>query len=401
MDELLSATTVEGTVDSVVYQNEENGYTVLRLEVGDGEPVTVVGCVPGAAPGESLWAQGSWTNHPTYGPQFKADVARRGLPQGAQAIFDYLASGAVKGIGMATARKMVDLFGESTLEVLEQESGQLTRIKGITAKRAREMGEAFRLQMGMRRLLDFLTAHDLPPQLGMPLYRRFGDRALEAIRSNPYVLAEGELAVAFAQADALAMDLGFAEDHPQRLMAGILFTLTHNLDNGHTFLPVNKLLTAARALMGVEDWEGLQTGLDMLVAGHKVTLDQVAGEQACYLADLYEAERLVAARIAAMCDSELYSDQDLDKLIERIETGQGITYAPQQRQAIELAGRRQVMLLTGGPGTGKTMIQRAILDIYKRHDPEEKICCCAPTGRAARRMEDSTGFPASTIHRAL
>ncbi len=399
MEELLSANTIEGTVDSVVYQNEENGYTVLRLDVGDGEPVTVVGCVPGVAPGESLWAQGGWTHHPTYGPQFKADVARRGMPQGEKAIFDYLASGAVKGIGIATARKMVDLFGEDALTVLEQEPERLTQIKGLTSKRAREMGEAFRLQMGMRRLLDFLTAHDLPPQLGMPLYRRFGDRALEAVRSNPYVLAEGEMAVAFAQADALAMDLGFAEDHPQRIIAGILFTLTHNLDNGHTFLPVNKLLTAARALMGVGDWEGLQTGLDMLSASHKVTLDQVAGEQACYLTPLYEAETAVAQRIADMCENELYLSQDLDKLITRIESDQGITYAPQQRQAIALAGQRQVMLLTGGPGTGKTTTLRGVLELFETMGL--KTALAAPTGRAAKRLGELCDAEGLTIHRLL
>ena len=231
--------TIEGTVDSVVYQNPENGYTVLRLDVGEEELDTVVGCIPGVAPGETIAAQGSWTHHATYGQQFKAEVARRGMPVGEKAIFDYLASGVVKGVGLSTARKIVEEFGDRALEVLERAPEKLTAVKGVTKKRAEAIGE-----MGMRRLLEFLTAHDLPPQLGMPLYGRFGDRALEEIEANPYQLAEGELAIPFAQADKLALKLGFADEHPQRLEAGVAFTLQHNLDNGHTFLPRQKLLQA-------------------------------------------------------------------------------------------------------------------------------------------------------------
>ena len=278
-----NGTSMEGIVDSVIYQNEENGYTVLRLDVGEEEPVTVVGCVPGVAPGESLTVEGNWTRHASYGAQFKAQVARRGMPRGEKAIFDYLASGAVKGIGMVTARRLVEEFGDETLEVLEQEPERLTAIKGITRKRALGMGEAFRLQMGMRRLLDFLSSHGLPPHLGMPLYRRFGDRAREAVEADPYVLTEGELAVPFAQADALAMELGFAEDHPQRVEAGLTFELQHNLDNGHTFLPRGKLFMATAALLGITDPEVLDDGLAVLLEQGRVTMDQVAGEEACYL----------------------------------------------------------------------------------------------------------------------
>lgn len=307
-------TNLEGTVDSVVYQNEENGYTVLRLDVGEEEPVTVVGCIPGVAPGESLSAQGGWTHHATYGQQFKAEVARRGMPTGEKAIFDYLASGVVRGIGISTARKMLDLFGEETLAVLEHEPQRLTEIKGLTPKRAEAMGEAFRLQMGMRRLLDFLSAYDLPPQLGMPLYRRFGDRARQAVEENPYLLTEGELAVDFGRADTLALTLGFADDHPQRLSSGVLFTLRHNLDNGHTFLPERKLLMAAGALLGIAEEEVLADALAVLLEEGSVVEETVAGEDACYLSELYEAEIHVARRIAAMSQNELLPPEDLPGL---------------------------------------------------------------------------------------
>ena len=390
---------IEGAVDTVIYQNEENGYTVLKLDVGEEECVTVVGCMPGVAPGESLWAQGQWMRHPSYGSQFKAEVARRGMPQGEKAIFDYLASGVVRGVGIATARRMVEEFGDAALEVLERAPEKLTAIKGITKKRAESMGEAFRLQMGMRRLLDFLSEHGLPPQLGMPLYRRFGDRAREAVEADPYLLTEGELSVPFAQADQLAMELGFAEDHPQRVMAGLLFVLTHNLDNGHTFLPRQKLLGAAQALTGVGDPETLTAGLDMLEAAGKVTMDQVAGEDACYLTALWEAETHVAQRIAAMSQNELYCPDHLDAVIDRIQAQQGITYASQQRQAVELAAQRQVMLLTGGPGTGKTTSLRGVLSLFEALGLETALA--APTGRAAKRLGELCQAEGTTIHRLL
>ncbi len=397
MDELSNC--IEGAVDSVVYQNEENGYTVLRLDVGEEEPVTVVGCIPGVAPGETLSAQGSWTRHATYGQQFKAEVARRGMPVGEKAIFDYLASGAVKGIGISTARRMVEEFGQEALEVLERTPEKLTAIKGITQKRAQAMGEAFRLQMGMRRLLDFLTAHELPPQLGMPLYRRFGDRALEAVEGDPYLLTEGEMTVSFAQADQLALELGLAGDHPQRLEAGVSFTLRHNLDNGHTFLPRQKLIRAACALLDVPDPESLEDALAVLLERGVVVREEVAGEDACYLAEYHEAEVLTAQRISTMSANELYPAGDLDRLITRTEEEQGITYAPQQRQAVETAARHQVMLLTGGPGTGKTTTLKGILSLFESMGL--KTALAAPTGRAAKRMGELCGMEGVTIHRLL
>ena len=390
---------IEGTVDSVVYQNPENGYTVLRLDVEREEPITVVGCIPGVAPGESLWAQGSWTRHATYGEQFKAEVARRGMPVGEKAVFDYLASGAVKGIGISTARRMVDEFGEEALGVLENEPERLTVIKGLTQKRAQAMGEAFRLQMGMRRLLDFLTAHDLPPQLGMPLYRRFGDRALEAVRANPYLLVEGELSVPFDQVDQLAMELGFAEDHPWRLEAGVVFVLRHNLDNGHTFLPAGKLVATTTALLGVSDPEEVAGAMDSLRERRTVVLDRVAGEEACYLAELYDAEKVVAERIGAMSVNELYPPEDLEEIVSRIQRDQGITYAPQQRRAVELAAQHQVMLLTGGPGTGKTTSLQGVLSLFEALGLETALA--APTGRAAKRLGELCGAEGATIHRLL
>ncbi len=391
--------TLEGTVEAVVYQNPENGYTVLRLDVGEEEPVTVVGCVPGVSPGETLTAQGSWTRHATYGPQFKAEAARRGMPTGEKAVFDYLSSGAVKGIGVATARRMVEEFGADALSVLENEPEKLAKIKGITKKTALSMGESFRLQMGMRRLLDFLAAHALPPMLSLPLYRRFGNRALDILREDPYILTDGDLGVDFGIADTLALDLGFSDDHPRRAEAGVAFVLRHNLDNGHTFLPRGKLLATAAAMLGVNDPEILDDALASLMEQGEVVEEAVAGEDACYLSPLWEAETHVAERVKAMCGNEILPPENLDKLIARIEKTQGIAYAPQQRRAVELAAQRQVILLTGGPGTGKTTTLRAVLSLFEQLGL--KTALAAPTGRAAKRLGEVCDAEGATIHRLL
>ena len=389
---------VEGCVDAVIYQNEENGYTVLRIDAGEQGGITVVGCMPGIAPGESISVRGKWMRHASYGEQFKAEIVERRMPAGEKAIFEYLASGAVRGIGTATARRMVEEFGADALNVLEEHPERLTCIKGITRKKALAMGEHFRLQMGMRRLLEFLGSHDIALQLAMPLYRRYGDRALEVIQSNPYLLVDEELGVDFGTADALALDVGLEGDDPQRIEAGLLFELSHNLNNGHTFLPRRKLLAATAQLIGLES-EHLEDGLEALIEQGEVTQEEVAGETACYLSDLQEAEAYVAARLTEMAAWELNPPDGLERILDAIEESQGITYAPQQRAAVELAAKRQVMLLTGGPGTGKTTSLRGVLALFDSLGLETALA--APTGRAAKRLGELCGMEAATIHRLL
>ena len=391
-------TYIEGTVEAVIYQNQENGYTVLRLEAGEGSGLTVVGCMPGVAPGESISVQGTWMHHASYGEQFKAEAVERRMPAGTKAIYDYLSSGAVRGIGAATARRMVEEFGEDALTVLEEHPERLTQIKGITRKRALAMGEAFRLQMGMRRLLEFLGEHQVPLQLAMPLYRKYGDRALAAIRGNPYLLVDEELGVEFSTADELALSMGMEGDDPQRVEAALLFELTHNLDNGHTFLPRRKLIPATAQLIDVEG-EVLEDALEALLERGEVIQEQVAGEEAVYLHDLCEAEQYVAFRLAELAAGELVPPHGLDRLIDRIQADQGITYAPQQRQAVELAATSQVMLLTGGPGTGKTTSLRGVLALFDQLGLDTALA--APTGRAAKRLGELCGAEGTTIHRLL
>ena len=388
---------VEGTVSSIVFHNEENGYTILRLEAGAGE-ITAVGCMPGVAPGESLTLRGGWVRHPTYGEQFKTESVERRLPRGVKEVFHYLASGVVKGIGQSTARRIVEEFGEDALTVLEQEPEKLTVIKGITEKRARQMSESFRQQMGMRRLLEFLTGHGLPVQLGTALYRQWGTSALDVIRTNPYVLVSDEWGVDFTAADKLGEDMGIGAEDPLRLEAALLFELTYNLNNGHTFLPRGKLVDAT-AQLACTGTTQLEQSLGTLLESGLLVQEDIAGERAVYLSGLYMAEAAVARRVGQMSGDDPAPPGDLDRLLKRIQKEQDITYAPQQVQAVELAARSRVMLLTGGPGTGKTTTLRGVLALFDHLGLHTALA--APTGRAAKRLGELCGTEAATIHRLL
>jgi exodeoxyribonuclease V alpha subunit len=389
---------VEGTVSAVLFRNEENGYTVLKLDCGERGEITAVGCMPGAAPGEALELEGSWGRHPSYGEQFKAEVVTRRMPVGEKAIFEYLASGVVKGVRMGLARQIVDRFGEDALAVIENEPDKLCEIRGVSPKRARAISEDFRQKMGMRRLAEFLSEHRLPLAAAMPLYQRFGDYAVEVVRDNPYLLADRTLEIPFAQVDELAIGLGVAGDDPQRVEAALIFELDHNADNGHVFLPENKLLTATAALIGVEG-DCLAQGLDGLIERGEVVREDIAGVTACYPAGLYGAECYVAMRLGEMCRTEIAPPEGLGRLIDAIQKEQGIRYAKQQRTAVELCASRQVMLLTGGPGTGKTTSLRGVLALFETLGLETALT--APTGRAAKRMGETCGTDALTIHRLL
>jgi len=397
MEEVQEQNLVEGTVSAVIYQNEENGYTILRLDVKE-EEVTVVGAMPGVSPGEYLSVRGRWVRHATYGSQFKAEVVERRLPQGLKEVYHYLASGAVKGVGKATARLLIEEFGEEALTVIEESPEKLTRIRGISPKRARQIGDIFRQQMGMRRLMEFLTEHKLPLELAMPLRRSYGDVALEVLKANPYLLVGEEFGVEFSLADGLALSLDVGAEDPQRLEAGLLFELSHNLNNGHTFLPHRKLVEATGVLLDVPG-DLLEECLDALTRRGEVEQEEVAGQEAVYLPSLYEAETFIAHRIGEMSAQELLPPDGLDRIIRRIQKEQGITYAPQQREAVELAASRQVMLLTGGPGTGKTTCLRGVLALFETMGLETALA--APTGRAAKRLGELCNTEASTIHRLL
>ena len=387
-----------GTVKNLIFQNEENGYTVLRLDVGGEEPITVVGCLPFAAPGEGLTVEGVWERHPSHGEQFKASAARRSLPVGERHIYEYLASGVVKGVGPATAALLVNTFGARTLEVLSDDPDSLTRIKGISARKAREISETFRRQSGMRLLMEFLASNGLKPEYAMRLYKLYGDGAMELLKNNPYLIASDRVGGKFDEADSLALSLGFEEDSPQRISAALIFEMKYNLNNGHSFLPREKLTAATAQLIGV-DAETAEECLDVLVDEGEVVIQPVANVTAVYLRRLYEAETYTAERLRAMAQERCVCSFSVEALISGMEERSGMRYAMGQRRAIELAAHRRLLALTGGPGTGKTTIIRAILQLYERLGLD--CLLAAPTGRAAKRMTELTGREAYTIHRML
>ena len=389
---------LSGTVNSVIYKNEENGYTVLRLRDGNGESVTVVGCFPYAAPGESMIISGVWMNHSVHGRQFKAEFAQRLLPTSAPAIYDYLAGGAVKGIGPATAALIVDRFGVKTLDVLESSPEKLAELRGISLSKAKQMSKDFRHQAGVRRIMEFVCSFGLRPILAMRMYRFYGDDALELLRENPYILATNHIGGRFSEADALALEMGLDGSSRNRINAACLFELKHNLNNGHCFIPREKLAAVTAELINVETGEA-EASIDELIETGQIVYEEIAGCKACYLPEIYEAETDAAEKFAKMCRRKFSEDVDIPKLIARLERQQGIEYAPLQRQTLHLALENQLVVITGGPGTGKTTSIRAILAMFDAIGI--KTLLTAPTGRAAKRMTELSGQEAVTVHRLL
>ena len=390
--------TCDGTVHSVIFQNAENGYTVLRLLTEEGEVVTVVGCIPCVAPGEHLTVSGVLEQHPQHGEQLRAVELERFLPEDEEEIFNYLSSGVCKGVGPATAQRIVERFGRDTLDILEREPERLTLIKGVTAKKAQEIAGSFRRHMGLRRLMEFLARYQLPPVLAMQLRQQYGDAALEMVQANPYLLSSDSCGVEFALTDGIAMSMGIAADSGERLQAAVIFELSHNENNGHVFLPRPKLAAATCQLLQC-DQELVERALDDLIDRGAVVQEQVANVEACYLRRLWEAETSACRRLNGLLAVDADRSGQAARTIEEIQREQGITYAPQQRQAVELAARTGVLILTGGPGTGKTTTVRGIVALFQKMGLD--IVLAAPTGRAAKRMSELTGMEAQTVHRLL
>jgi len=386
-------------VTSVIFQSEDTGYAVLRLDTGkDDEPVTAVGTLPALVPGETLDLTGAWTSHPTYGAQFKIQTARRQLPRTEAGVFDYLASGAVRGVGTVTARAIVDRFGAGALEIIEAQPEQLSNLKGITLQKAREIGRAVRRQMAFQLLIDFLTTHGMPPEISIRLYQVFEDKALSAVKEDPYLLADPQFGGDFHLADSLALSLGVGGDSPRRLMAACLYTLEHNLQNGHCFIPRDKLVPATARLLDLSP-SSCEDALEELIGEGRVICSSLRGQEVCYLDHLYDAEMAVAERIRQMAATPPVGMADLANLLQQVEADTGLTYAPEQREAVAMAAEGRVLVLTGAPGTGKTTAVRGILSLFDRLGLRTALA--APTGRAAKRMQDLTGREAVTIHRLL
>ncbi|MER2152264.1 MAG: helix-hairpin-helix domain-containing protein, partial [Candidatus Limivicinus sp.] len=386
------------TVDSVIYSNEENGYAVLGVLGEDGTEQTITGIIPFAWPGEMLTAYGHWGMHATYGRQFAAETAIREVPEENRAIYAFLSSGAVKGIGPVVAGQIVEKFGKKTLQILEQEPERLSQIKGIGPTRARMIAEDYRRQISMKRLVLFLNECGVEPVYAVRVHRLFGEQALEKLKENPYLLTMDGVQAPFGAADRLAEGLGIAPSDPNRIRAGVRYILHHNERNGHCFIPYGKLLKAASETLRL-DPEDLAAVLDEIAEEQSVIREAIAGEDACYLPEVYRAECSTAAHLARLAAQPAHSVPNVEELVDACEREQGIHYAGQQRQILIEAAKNSVLAVTGGPGTGKTTSLRGVLELYEHMGL--KTLLAAPTGRAAKRMSELTGANAATIHRLL
>ena len=388
---------ITGTVEEITFRNEQNGFTVLELEVEE-EPVIAVGVLPPVNSGEEVHMYGRWTTHPKFGRQFAAQSLESKMPSGASAILRYLSSGAVKGIGPSTATKIVEAFGDSTLEIIENQPMRLAEIRGISKAKAEQISQDFRSHFGLREAMAFLGQYRINPNQALAVYKKFGVGCIELIKDDPYVLCAEGLNIGFERADAIAMSMEKSPDSGRRITAGLTYVLTHNLNNGHTCLPKDKLLEVASSLLEI-DREAVADQLEEAIDDSDFMQDEINGTAYIFLPYLYEAELYCAGRIAtmAMCPAEPIKNYARQMLV--IESVTGITYDKRQTEAIDAAMNKGLLVLTGGPGTGKTTTLNAIIQLLELYG--HKVSIAAPTGRAAKRITEITGHEAKTIHRLL
>ncbi|MBQ5865849.1 MAG: ATP-dependent RecD-like DNA helicase [Oscillospiraceae bacterium] len=389
---------LQGTIAAVVFQNYDNGYSVLRLNLDNGQTATVVGTIPLPCMGERLMVTGKWASHASYGKQFEAEFLERMMPQSANEILTYLSGRVIKGIGPRIAARIVQRFGDETLKIMEREPERLAEISGISDKRAQEIGEEFRLQVGMRSLLEFFALHHLSAELAVKTYKLYGEAAMDMLYDDPYLLTEEGLEAPFGAVDRFAIDLGFAGDDPRRVKAGLFFELRYNLSAGHSFLPEEKLLSATATLLSVELSVAAEA-LERLLEYEQLIRAELAGITVIYLPSLYEAEIYCTRRLQEFAACHYPKSAFFSRMVKKAAQDGGFTYSNEQSQAIEDAATTGLLLVTGGPGTGKTTIVNGILSLYDQMGL--KCMLAAPTGRAAKRLTEVTGQEASTIHRLL
>lgn len=388
---------LEGQVESLIFENQDTGYTVFELS-GGGELFVVCGTVGEVHIGETVVCHGTFETHPTYGRQFHAKTCEADMPRDEQAIFAFLSSGSLPYIGMSTAKRIMDKFGSAALEIIADDPEQLTILRGITSEKAQRISDAFRRMFGVREIIAWLGQYDISAPRAVEVYQSFGPSALDAIKANPYLLCGDPLHITFRHADQIAAEMHLAEDSGLRLEAAILYTLRHNANNGHTCVPRESLLKTASAFIA-QPLEQMERVLDESIGRGEVSQRVFDNTEYLFLPDLLAAEQDIAARLAELARRPKQSVRDFDRNLQFLELSRGFQYAEQQRKAIEMALRESCMVLTGGPGTGKSTTVNAIIQLLEQE--ASRVALCAPTGRAAKRLSELTDRKASTIHRLL
>jgi len=394
---------LQGQIERVTYTNDENGFTIAKLKVyGQKELVTIVGNLMAPTPGEIIRMRGEWTNHPKYGEQFKIVQYKSMVPASVYGIEKYLGSGLIRGIGPVMAKRIVQVFGKETLEVIEKDVEKLSEVHGIGKKRIGMIKKAWEEQKEIREVMLFLQTHGVSSGYATKIFKQYGNSSIEVVKENPYRLAMDIFGIGFLTADRIAEKLGFAKDSEVRAEAGILYVLHQLSDEGHVYYPYEPLIEKCQEILEVER-DVITKALGTIAAQEKIViedLDEEAGKKAVYLAKFHFSETNTAARLRTLLNaSKSIRKIDSQKAVEWVQGQLSIALAEKQIEAVKTAIENKVMVITGGPGTGKTTIINAILKIFSKLNVG--ILLAAPTGRAAKRMSEATGYEAKTIHRML
>ncbi|MCX4508963.1 ATP-dependent RecD-like DNA helicase [Streptomyces sp. NBC_01619] len=403
---------LEAVLERITYANEENGYTVARVDTGrgGGELLTVVGSLLGAQPGESLRMEGRWGSHPQYGKQFTVENYTTVLPATVQGIRRYLGSGLIKGIGPRIAERIVDHFGADTLDVIEQEPKKLIEVPGLGPKRTKMIGAAWEEQKAIKEVMVFLQGVGVSTSIAVRIYKKYDDASISVVKNQPYRLAADVWGIGFLTADRIAQAVGIPHDSPDRVKAGLQYALSQSTDQGHCYLPEEQLIADAVKLLQVDTGLVIDCLAELAADAEGVVREQVPGPDggapvtAVYLVPFHRAELSLSAQLLRLLRTDEdrmpgFQDVAWDKALAWLSERTGAELAPEQEQAVRLALTRKVAVLTGGPGCGKSFTVRSIVELARAK--RAKVVLAAPTGRAAKRLAELTGAEASTVHRLL
>ncbi|MEU8459667.1 ATP-dependent RecD-like DNA helicase [Streptomyces sp. NPDC029003] len=404
---------VEGVLERITYANEESGYTVARVDTGRGagDLLTVVGSLLGAQPGESLRMEGRWGSHPQYGRQFSVENYSTLLPATIQGIRRYLGSGLIKGIGPKIADRIVEHFGTDTLDVIESEPKRLIEVPGLGPKRTKMIGAAWEEQKAIKEVMVFLQGVGVSTSIAVRIYKKYGDASISVVKNQPYRLAADVWGIGFLTADRIAQAVGIPHDSPERVKAGLQYALSQSSDQGHCFLPEERLIADGVKLLQVDTGLVIECLAELAADPEGVVRESVPDPQggpdpltAVYLVPFHRAELSLAGQVRRLLNAEedrmpAFRDVDWEKALGWLAGRTGASLAPEQRDAVRLALTRRVAVLTGGPGCGKSFTVRSIVELARAK--KAKVVLAAPTGRAAKRLSELTGAEASTVHRLL
>lgn len=394
--------TIEGYVDHIIYRNQENGYTVASLIV-DGEELTCVGTFQALSEGETICGKGRYTEHPSYGQQFSIYSYETVVPQDAFAIERYLGSGAIKGIGAALAARIVRKFGDDTLRIIEEEPERLAEVKGISERKAREIAEQVEEKADMRKAMMFLQKYGISQTLGVKIYQQYKQDMYRILKENPYKMAEDINGIGFKMADEIASRIGIHTDSDYRIRSGLLYILLLATGEGHVYLPKKLLLERAQQLLGVQadymEKHLTDLSIDRKIVIKEIETDHTGKQQVIYASQYYQIELHTAQMLHELNVKDTAEEEILQEKIKQIQRAEKIDLDEKQQEAIKEAVRNGLMVITGGPGTGKTTTINAIIRYFEMEGLD--IYLAAPTGRAAKRMTEATGYEAKTIHRLL